>query len=65
MSELNIGDDIEAAIVFIDTNKNQIRLSCKKVDYLHEKEALGKINRESDNMGDTLGDLLGDSFKKL
>jgi small subunit ribosomal protein S1 len=64
-SELNIGDDIEAAIVFIDTNKNQIRLSCRKVDYLHEKEALGKINADSNNQGETLGDLLGDSFKKL
>jgi len=65
ISEVKVGDELEAAIVYIDTNKNQIRLSCKKVDYLHEKEALAKLNQSNDSSVNTLGDLLEDSFKNL
>lgn len=65
IDEIKVGDELEAAIVYIDTNKNQIRLSCKKVDHLHEKEALAQLNQSNDLSANTLGDLLEDSFKNL
>ncbi|NOX15874.1 MAG: 30S ribosomal protein S1 [Epsilonproteobacteria bacterium] len=58
--ELKVGDDIEAAIAFIDDKKNRIRLSIKRLSRLKEREALKEINKE-DKM--TLGDILKDQLK--
>jgi small subunit ribosomal protein S1 len=58
--ELKVGDEIEAAIAFIDDKKNRIRLSIKRLSRLKEREALKEINKE-DKM--TLGDILKDQLK--
>ncbi|MCR2039442.1 30S ribosomal protein S1 [Campylobacter helveticus] len=52
---LKIGDEIEAAIAFIDEKKNRIRLSVKNLLRLKEREALNEINGD-DKM--TLGDII-------
>ncbi len=59
--DVNIGDELEAAIVFIDTEKNRIRLSVKKVNRIREKEALKEFN---DNERSTLGDILKDQLQR-
>ncbi len=58
--ELKIGDEIEAAISFIDDRKNRIRLSVRRLSKQKEREALKEINKE-DKM--TLGDILKDQLK--
>ncbi len=58
--ELEVGEEIEAAIVFIDTQKDRIRLSVKKVARMQEKAALKEYNDDSTS---TLGDILKDQLK--
>ncbi|WP_103651213.1 30S ribosomal protein S1 [Campylobacter concisus] len=56
VSTLNIGDEIEAAIAFIDEKKNRIRLSIRRLAKQKEREVLNEIN---DNDGKvTLGDII-------
>jgi len=58
--ELEIGQDIEAAIAVIDTKRDRIRLSVKKLDYIKNQAMLEEIN---DNESHSLGDLIKDKFK--
>ncbi|MDR3346584.1 MAG: 30S ribosomal protein S1 [Campylobacteraceae bacterium] len=58
--ELKIGDEIEAAIAFIDEKKNRIRLSVRRLSKLKEREALNEINKD-DKM--TLGDIIKDQLR--
>jgi small subunit ribosomal protein S1 len=58
--ELEIGEEIEAAIVFIDTEKDRIRLSVKRVAKIQEKADLKEYNDDSTS---TLGDILKDQLK--
>lgn len=60
IDELTIGDVIESAIIFIDEEKNRIRLSVKKLSRIKEREVLDEIN-DDDKM--TLGDVLKDQLK--
>ena len=60
--EVNIGDEMEAAIVFIDTQKDRIRLSAKKVNKIKERQALNEINKKDDR--DTLGDIIKEQLKR-
>ena len=59
-SNLKIGDEIEAAIVFIDEKKNKIRLSVKNLLKIKERETLNQINKKDDKM--TLGDIIKDQL---
>ena len=59
-ADLKIGDEIEAAITFIDDKKNRIRLSVRRLSKLKEREALKEINKEEKI---TLGDILKDQLK--
>ncbi|EMZ9890948.1 30S ribosomal protein S1 [Campylobacter jejuni] len=59
LENLKIGDDIEAAIVFIDEKKNRIRLSVKNLVRIKEREALNEINND-DKV--TLGDIIKDQL---
>ncbi|MDR1554892.1 MAG: 30S ribosomal protein S1 [Campylobacteraceae bacterium] len=59
-NDFKVGDEIEAAIAFIDEKKNRIRLSIKRLSKLKEREALSEINKD-DKM--TLGDILKDKLK--
>ncbi|EAK4107997.1 30S ribosomal protein S1 [Campylobacter jejuni] len=59
LENLKIGDDIEAAIVFIDEKKNRIRLSVKNLVRIREREVLNEINND-DKV--TLGDIIKDQL---
>ncbi|MCK9472507.1 30S ribosomal protein S1 [Sulfurimonas sp.] len=59
-SELEIGQEIEAAIAAIDTRRDRIRLSVKKLDYIKNQAMLDEIN---DDESHSLGDLIKDKFK--
>ncbi|MCF6329980.1 MAG: 30S ribosomal protein S1 [Sulfurimonas sp.] len=58
--ELEAGQEIEAAIAVIDTRRDRIRLSVKKLDYIKNQVMLEEIN---DNESHSLGDLIKDKFK--
>ncbi len=58
--ELEVGQSIEAAIAVIDTRRDRIRLSVKKLDYIKNQAMLDEIN---DNESHSLGDLIKDKFK--
>jgi small subunit ribosomal protein S1 len=58
--ELKVGQSIEAAIAIIDTKRDRIRLSVKKLDYIKNQAMLEQIN---DNVSHSLGDLIKDKFK--
>jgi len=57
--ELEAGQEIEAAVAVIDTKRDRIRLSVKKLDYIKNQEILEEIN---DNESHSLGDLIKDKF---
>ncbi|HIC12307.1 MAG TPA: 30S ribosomal protein S1 [Sulfurimonas sp.] len=57
--ELEAGQEIEAAIANIDTKRDRIRLSVKKLDYIKNQAMLEEIN---DNESHSLGDLIKDKF---
>ncbi len=58
--EVKLGDEIEAVVVNIDTKRNRVRLSIKRLELQQEREVLKAVNDDS-NM--TLGDLLKDQIK--
>ena len=58
--ELEVGSDIEAAIASIDTRRDRIRLSVKKLDYIKNQELMNEIN---DNESHSLGDLIKDQLQ--
>ena len=58
--ELEVGQEIEAAIAVIDTKRDRIRLSVKKLDYIKNQELLDEIN---DTASNSLGDLIKDKFQ--
>ena len=57
--EVNIGEEIEAAIAFIDEKKNRIRLSVRRLSKIKEREVLNEINKEEKM---TLVDILKDQL---
>ncbi|QOP41074.1 30S ribosomal protein S1 [Sulfurimonas marina] len=58
--ELEIGQEIEAAVANIDTRRDRIRLSVKKLDYIKNQAMLEEIN---DTESHSLGDLIKDQIK--
>ena len=58
--ELEVGQEIEAAIAVIDTRRDRIRLSVKKLDYIKNQAILEEIN---DTESHSLGDLIKDKFQ--
>jgi small subunit ribosomal protein S1 len=58
--ELEIGQEIEAVIAVIDTRRDRIRLSVKKLDYIKNQAMLDELN---DNESHSLGDLIKDKFQ--
>jgi small subunit ribosomal protein S1 len=59
--ELEVGQEIEAAVAVIDTQRDRIRLSVKKLSRLKDQAILDKINEEDE--GHSLGDLIKDQLK--
>jgi len=58
--DVNTGDELEAVVVNIDTKRNRVRLSIKRLKQQQEREVLKSVN---DNSSMTLGDLLKDQIK--
>ncbi len=58
--ELKVGDDIEAAIAFIDEKRSRIRLSVRRLSRIKEREVLNEINSDEKM---TLGDIIKDQLK--
>ena len=60
-ASLKVGDEIEAAIAFIDEKKNRIRLSVRRLAKQKEREVINEINDNDEKM--TLGDLIKDQLE--
>ena len=60
-STFKIGDEIEAAIAFIDEKKNRIRLSIRRLAKQKEREVLNEINDNDDKV--TLGDIIKEQLR--
>ena len=60
IEEIKAGDEIEAVVVNIDTKRNRVRLSVKRLEQQQEREVLKAVN---DTSSMTLGDLLKDQIK--
>ena len=60
VEEIKIGDDLEAVVINIDTKRNRVRLSVKRLEQQEQKELLRSVN---DTSSMTLGDLLEDKLK--
>ena len=60
VEELEVGQEIEAVIAVLDTQRDRIRLSVKRLERLKDKAILEEFN---DNESHSLGDLLKDQLK--
>ena len=58
--ELNIGDEIEGVISMIDTQKDKLRVSVRRLSKMKEKEALKEINKSDEKI--TLGEIIKDKL---
>jgi len=58
--EVKNGDEIEAVIINIDTKKNRVRLSVRRLEQQQEREVLKSVN---DDTSMTLGDIIKDQIK--
>jgi small subunit ribosomal protein S1 len=59
IEEIKIGDEIEAVVTNIDTKRNRIRLSVKRLETQKERAILDSVN---DTSSMTLGDLIKDKM---
>ncbi|MDA3947340.1 MAG: 30S ribosomal protein S1 [Helicobacteraceae bacterium] len=59
--ELEAGQEIEAVIAVIDTQRDRIRLSVKQLSRVNDAKIIADLN--SEDTGNTLGDLLKDQLK--
>ncbi|MDH5464457.1 MAG: 30S ribosomal protein S1 [Thiovulaceae bacterium] len=59
--ELEKDQEIEAVIVAIDTKRDRIRLSVKKLERMEDAKILQEVNAKEDS-GNTLGDLIKDQL---
>ncbi len=60
VEELEVGQSIEAVIAVIDTGRDRIRLSVKKLERIKEQAQMEEFNDDSSN---SLGDLIKDQLK--
>lgn len=61
VEEIKNGDEVEAVIINIDTKKNRVRLSVKRLEQQQERDMLRSVNDDSSM---TLGDILKDQINK-
>ncbi len=59
--ELEAGQEIEAVLAVIDTQRDRIRLSVRKLERIRESAILDEINQ--DDTSNSLGDLIKDQLK--
>lgn len=58
--ELSVGDSVEACVSAIDTKRDRIRLSVRRLEQAKSQAMLEQIN---DTVGNSLGDLIKDKIK--
>jgi small subunit ribosomal protein S1 len=63
VEELSEGGEIEAVIASIDSKRNKIRLSVKRLEKKREKDAMDEYNSQEEIGSSTLGDVLKDALK--
>ncbi len=61
VEELQKGQSIEAVIVAMDSKRDRIRLSIRKLERIHDAKVLREVNEKEDS-STTLGDLLRDKL---
>ncbi|RUM65487.1 MAG: 30S ribosomal protein S1, partial [Sulfurimonas sp.] len=59
--ELEVGQELEAVLAVIDTQRDRIRLSVKRLERIKENAILDEINQE--DTSNSLGDLIKDQLK--
>ncbi len=59
--ELEVGQELEAVLAVIDTQRDRIRLSVKRLERIKENAILDEINQ--DDTSNSLGDLIKDQLK--
>ncbi len=59
--ELEVGQELEAVLAVIDTQRDRIRLSVKRLERIKENAMLDEINQ--DDTSNSLGDLIKDQLK--
>lgn len=62
VEELSEGQEIEAVIASVDSKRNKIRLSIKRLERQREQDAMNEYNNQED-ASSTLGDVLKDALK--
>ena len=61
ISEYYVGDEIEALVTVVNTDRRFVLLSIKALDAKTQRDVLKKVNSESKKS--TLGDVIGDALK--
>ena len=60
LEDVKLGDELKAVVINIDTKRNRVRLSIKRLEQQQEREILKSVNDDSSM---TLGDLIKDQIK--
>jgi len=61
--ELTKGQEIEGMIIALDTRRDRIRLSIRRLEKAKEQQLLKAINAQNDDNNNSLGDLLKEKLK--
>ncbi|MDQ1339093.1 MAG: small subunit ribosomal protein, partial [Campylobacterota bacterium] len=64
IEDVKEGENIEAVISSIDSQRNKIRLSVKRLEKQREKKALNEYNNQENDSNSTLGDVLKNALKE-
>ncbi|NLK67309.1 MAG: 30S ribosomal protein S1 [Campylobacteraceae bacterium] len=64
LESYKVGDEVEAAIDFIDSKRNRLRLSIRRLARQKERAVLQEINSSADDDKLTLGDLIKEQLSE-
>jgi len=64
IEEIEKGQEIEAMIITLDSKRDRVRLSVRRLERAKEQQLLKQINDENGGSNNTLGDLLGDQLNR-
>jgi small subunit ribosomal protein S1 len=64
IDEIEKSQEIEAMIIALDSKRDRVRLSVRRLERAKEQQLLKQINAENGGTSNTLGDLLGEKLSK-
>lgn len=64
IEEVEKGQEIEAMIIALDSKRDRVRLSVRRLERAKEQQLLKQINAENGGASNTLGDLLGEQLNR-